>query len=256
MAIHFVCPSGHPLSAEDHLAGTLVRCGECRETVIVPPAEKDSDPRALRQRWRDRRRRKPEESEEQPDLTAATAAATAQPALKPERKPMRRIERARPTLSADVYRPDARRIAAVNGLALALAAIVAFSLLPLLTTGEENMATAPGWARAALLVAVVQAVYIVWMVAAPDWSSVWVLMVVFAVSAAGYAAAAPIAAFAPPEKLAALGMPNLTRFAAGWCACVMLTLSLGTYLCGRLATRWRRAFEMEAAARNRLPRSG
>ena len=80
-------------------------------------------------------------------------------------------------------------------------------------------------------------------------------MVVFAVSAAGYAAATPVAAFAPPERLAALGMPSETRFAAGWCACVMLTLLLGTYLCGRLATRWRRAYQLEMAAKQRALRA-
>ena len=138
------------------------------EMAIVPPVEKNGEARALRDRWHDRRRRKPEPSDEERELASAAAAATTQPALPRERKRMRRIERRkRPTLPSDVSQPDSRRLAAVKGMAFALAAIVAFSLLPVLKTGNLNLATAPGWAAAALLLAVVQGFYIVWMLARP-----------------------------------------------------------------------------------------
>jgi cation transport ATPase len=257
MAIHFVCPSGHPLKANRSLIGQSVRCGECRQTVIVPPANTGADGKplegdspSLRKQWRERRRRKREEAAEQTSLHAAAAAATTQPALPP--KPMRRIERARRAISDDVYRPDPRYPVAVRWLGLILAGIAALSLLPLLVTANVNLVTAPAWARVALLLAAAQFFYIAWMVAAPDWSTVWVLMIVFAIAAACYGAATAAALATPLHQPVVLGMSEIRETARGWCACMVLTMSLGTYLCGRLATRWRRAFENEMAVRVRM----
>ena len=253
MTIRFVCPSGHPLSADEHMAGTSLRCAACGEMAIVPPVEKTVEARALRDRGATAADASP---------SRATRSVTWRP--RPLRRPRSPSPRERSACggSRGRGRRCARRLAARlaaarrrQGHGLRPGGDRRLQPAARSQDGQPESGDRAGWATAALLLAVVQGFYIVWMLAAPDWSSVWVLMVVFAVSAAGYAAATPVAAFAPPERLAALGMPSETRFAAGWCPCVMLTLLLGTYLCGRLATRWRRAYQLEMAAKQRALRA-
>jgi hypothetical protein len=149
----------------------------------------------------------------------------------------------------DVYRPDEGTLATVKWLALILGLVVAFSIAPVLADYRRclNLATAPDWTRAVLLMAAVQAVYITWMLNAPDWASVWVVMLVFAVVAALYAVATAVAIATP------LGQPIWLQMdensATAWCGSVLLAMSLATYLCGRTATKWRRTFELEMAGK-------
>lgn len=154
----------------------------------------------------------------------------------------------------DVYRPDPGKIQAVKWLGGFLFVAVVFSLAPVARQMEWNLVSAPDWARASLLIAAAQAVFIVWLLAAPDWASLWVVMIVFALVAAIYGAATAIAVAAPPHKPMPLDLGELRRQAAGWCGAVMLLMALGTYLCGRLSAKWRRAFELEVSLRHRARR--
>jgi hypothetical protein len=151
----------------------------------------------------------------------------------------------------DVYRPDKGHLATVKWLALILGLVVVFSVSPVCYLRHFNLATAPGWARAVLMVAAVQAAYIAWMLILPDWASVWVLMLVFAMASAIYAVATAVAVATPLEQPIWLDMGAVRNSAGAWSAAVLLAMSLGTYLCGRTATRWRRTFELETAGRNR-----
>lgn len=152
----------------------------------------------------------------------------------------------------DVYRPDEGKLATVRWLALILGLVVAFSASPVLYAMHLNPATAPDWARVVLLVAAVQAVYIAWMLNAPDWASVWVVMLVFAAVAAMYAVATAVAVATPLEDPIWLDMGEVRSSAGAWCGSVLLAMSLATYLCGRTATKWRRTFELETAGKGMM----
>jgi hypothetical protein len=156
-------------------------------------------------------------------------------------------------MSPTVYRPDEGRVQTVKWLAFFLGLVVLFSVAPALA--HLNLQAAPGWARAVLLLAAVQAVYIAWMLATPDWASVWVVMLVFAFVSAAYGMATAIAIATPLDKPMLLGMGDLRESASRWCGSVLLVHALATYLCGRTSAKWRRAFELEMAGRDKPIRS-
>ncbi len=139
----------------------------------------------------------------------------------------------------------------VKWLAVFLGLAVLFSLAPVVRFLYFNPETAPGWARFVLLAAAVEAVFIVWMLAAPDWASVWVVMLVFAVVATLYGMGTAIAAATPPHQPLPLGLAEVRTRAASWCGAVMLVMGLATYACGRLSAKWRRVYELTHGRRTR-----
>jgi hypothetical protein len=149
-----------------------------------------------------------------------------------------------------VYRADRGHVQTVWWLAALLALVAAFGVLP--AAGHANLAAAPPWARAALLVAALQAVYIVWMAFAPDWSTVWVAMLVSATVATLYAAATALALVTPLDAPLPLGMGDIRGRLGRWCGAVVMLNALATYACGRTSARWRRI--ATAAAMNGSPR--
>lgn len=159
-------------------------------------------------------------------------------------------------MTDDVYQPDRGHVATVKWLGLMSCLAVAFSLYPLFAQAQFNPATAPLWARLLLLVAALQAIYVAWMLNAPDWASVWVVMLVFACASAGYAVATAIALATPVYELDFLQMGDLRYPARAWCGAVTAVMSLLTYLCGRTSTRWHRTFELARAGRARSRRQG
>jgi hypothetical protein len=211
--ICFLCPSGHQLSVDDHYAGHTVRCGECRQTVRVPGGN------ALAER----------------------------PEAKHSVSTWLRRNRSMPL---DAYEPDEGRTWAARGLAVLLAVAVALTLIPVIRLpGHLNPETAPAWARIILSMAVLQIVYVLWMANAPDWGSVWVVMLVFAFTATAYAVVTAVASFTPLHYPLPLGMTEVRDSAHKWCAAVLAVMCLATYLCGRLSTRWNRAFRQEMERR-------
>jgi len=100
-----------------------------------------------------------------------------------------------------------------------------------------------------VLLAILQAVYVGWMLSAPDWSTVWVVMLVFAGVSALYAVATAMAIATPPDKAMPLGLGEVRYAARPWCAAVLAVMSLCTYLAGRFSSRWHRSFEYETAGR-------
>lgn len=136
-------------------------------------------------------------------------------------------------------------------LAVALLATVIVSLVP--AAPHYNFLQAPLWARVVFCVGIVQLIYVIWMVALPDWSTVWVGMVLFALGASGYAMFWMIAAFSAPGQEMVMGLNEFPKHqVAGWCACMVLLMGLMSYLCGRFSSRWRREFEI-AKATSRKP---
>ncbi|MFW5692796.1 MAG: hypothetical protein ACOCWL_01135 [Thermoguttaceae bacterium] len=153
-------------------------------------------------------------------------------------------------LPRNTYRPDSGRIASVKWLAGILLAAVVFSVLPVVYVSQVNLATASGWARAVVLLAALQAIYVGWMLSAPDWSTAWVVMLVFAGVSALYAVATAMVIATPPDRAMPLGLGEVRYSARAWCAAVLAVMSLCTYLAGRFSTRWHRSFEYETAGRS------
>lgn len=152
-------------------------------------------------------------------------------------------------LPRDTYCPDRGRINAIKWLAGILLAATLFSVTPVVYQMQVNLATAPGWARVVVLLATLQVVYVVWMASAPDWSTAWVVMLVFAGVSALYAVATALVFATPPDQAMPLGLGEVRYSARAWCAAVLAVMSLCTYLAGRFSTRWRRSFEYETAGR-------
>jgi hypothetical protein len=227
-----------------------------------PSDGKPEDARGLESRRarRDRRRsRRKLRAEQETSSKDAEAPATApQPAAVKEPKQRRARRRRAPrgprVMPIDTYQADPSKRIAVRWLALWLGLAVAFSVLPLFSGGYLNPAVAPlwpWWARLVLLVAVLQATYIAWMLGSPDWASVWVVMIVFTGVAMLYGMTTAVVVASPPHRPMPLDLGEVRHAARAWCSSVLLVMALATYLAGRTASRWRRAFELEIAARLR-----
>ncbi len=107
--------------------------------------------------------------------------------------------------------------------------------------GHLNFATAPPWARILLLMALAQFAYTMLMRIVPDWSTVWVAMIVFALAAAMYGMGLAIALTTPGDRELALGLTFSRVAVAAWCAALVSLTSAAAYVCGWISYRWRRA---------------
>lgn len=145
-------------------------------------------------------------------------------------------------MPANTYEPDAGRIQTVRWLAFFLALAVGFSTIP--AWDHVDLETAPNWARMVWLLAAVQAFYVLWMLATPDWASVWVVMLVFAFVAAVYGMATAITYGTPPSRPLPFDIGDLRHAAPRWCGAVLAAMALATYLCGHTSARWRRQYEL------------
>jgi hypothetical protein len=159
------------------------------------------------------------------------------------------------TMPAGAYEASPNQVWAVRKLAALLLAAVLLSLLSVLWTRHFGLEASPPWARAVLLVAGLQCLYVVWMLNAPDWASVRVVMFVFAAVATGYAVATTSVMATPLDHPLALGLGSVRHRAAAWCGGMVAVMALGTFFCGRLSTRWRRVFQRETARRAGPPQS-
>lgn len=223
--------------------------------LAEPVAAPEAVPLTPRDRHRrDRRGRRRQQPELRPVAEPSEKQADGRKEA-PQPKPMRTMRprrrgwfhRGPKLMGSHVYQPDRGHLQTVRWLALILGAVVLFSIGPAVV--HLNLETAPGWARAVLLMAAVQVVFILWMLATPDWASVWVLMLVFGFVATLYAAGTAVALATPLDAPMPLGMGAIRTWAAAWFAAVLAVECLATYLCGRTATRWRHSFRLEMAGR-------
>ncbi|HUT92205.1 MAG TPA: hypothetical protein VMY37_22110 [Thermoguttaceae bacterium] len=271
MPIHFYCPLGHRLRAPERKAGREIRCPVCNHRVIVPRPAHEADPPGpppLPQRdsaigGEESRGRESEPAGRESltgdgnpfrtDAGATRSSGSAQageepvPAA-PGRSPRREWFRRRPRwMPPDAYEPDAGKVQTVRWLALLLAVVIGFSTIP--AWNHLNLQTAPNWARIVLLLAALETFYILWMVATPDWASVWVVMIVFAFAAALYGMATAITLGTPPSRPLPLAIGDLRHAAPRWCGAVLMFHVLATCLCGHTSARWRRSYELQMAGR-------
>lgn len=261
MSIRFFCPSGHRLRAPDRKGGQEIRCPVCRQRAIVPETnggarfDDDSHPVSLTadqgeganvaERARAGSGPPPlpgtEDIGEKTDSIRRTGHERADP--EPER---RSRLRGRPRMMpADAYRPDPGKVRLIRWLAVFLGFVVVFSTFP--AWGHLDLQGAPGWARLVLLLAALQGCYIVWMLATPDWASVWVMMLVFAFAASVYGMMTAIVLATPLDRPVPLEIGELRLLAPRWCGSVLGLMVLATYLSGLTSARWRRSVEREIA---------
>jgi hypothetical protein len=143
----------------------------------------------------------------------------------------------------EVYRPDPGKVQTVQLLAVGLALVALFSAAPAVLK-HADLAAAPAWARLVLLISALQLVYVVWMASLPDWGTVWVGMLVFALAATVYAVVLAILMFTPLDTPLGLGLDDVRHSAGGWCFAVLMLTTLMTAVCGRVSAKWRRSLEL------------
>lgn len=148
-------------------------------------------------------------------------------------------------MPSDAYEPGPAKIRTLRWLASLLALVVAFSTFP--AWRHLDLQTAPAWARLVLLLAALQGCYILWMLATPDWASVWIVMLVFAFAAAVYGMLTAIVLATPVDRPLPLDIGVLRPLAPRWCGSVLGLMVLATYLSGLTCARWRRSVEREMA---------
>ncbi len=228
MAIRFTCPSGHRLKVPDEKAGRGMLCPVCQEAVNVPEAaDADSDG----------------DSSEPPPIEPS-GEAIADDQLPEAGAPDTGPRAAVPPLPnrPGVLGPDrgsAARTRSTNsppwGVAAGLLIVIAYSTLPAL--GHLRDVPMPTWARAVFGMALLQTVFVVWMLTVRHWAAMVVVTLSFALASTAYAV---FAWFAMSMAMVAL-IPRGTEFrAAVWSATVLAVYLVTTYLCGVAARSWRR----------------
>jgi len=259
MSIRFYCPSGHRLRAPDRKTGREIRCPVCRQRAIVPEVDA---PRRLGGRTYSGTLRpelveaatppeSPPERFAPPPLSGAdggdNTTDSIQPVLSDPGQPARRswFRREPRPMPSDAYQPAPAKIRTLRWLASLLALVVVFSTFP--AWRHLDLQTAPAWARLVLLLAALQGCYILWMLATPDWASVWIVMLVFAFAAAVYGMLTAIVLATPLDRPLPLEIGALRPLAPRWCGCVLGLMVLATYLSGLTCAGWRRSVEREMA---------
>ena len=226
MSIDFRCPTGHKLSMPDTLAGRKARCPLCRRKMLVP--DDNSRPNQMAE----------EVSESDASQDSTQDDSTQELESKPSGgNPWASLR------DTETYQPDQGKVQTVHLLAVGLVMAALFAAAPALR--HWNLAAAPDWARLVLLIAALQLLYIGWMVSIPDWSTVWVGMLVFALVATVYGAGLAIFMYTPVAAPLILELDeSARRSAAGWCAAVVLLTGMMTFVSGRVSAGWRRSIEL------------
>jgi hypothetical protein len=142
------------------------------------------------------------------------------------------------------YLPDHGKVTSVRWLALALAAIAVIGAMP--ARDYYRFAGAPAWAQVILLISALQLLYILWMASLPDWSTVWVTMIVFAVTSALYGFALAVTLLTPVGRGLPLSLDQVHRIAPAWCGAMVLFTFLGAFLCGRYSFKWYKTYVLTA----------
>ena len=106
-----------------------------------------------------------------------------------------------------------------------------------------------------MLMALLQMAYVVWMFLLPDWSTVWVAMIVFAVAASVYSMGLAITLTTLEADLhrMPLDLENVRRRGVQWCAIMLAGSSLATYACGRISYVWHRKVQLANSMRSLTP---
>lgn len=109
------------------------------------------------------------------------------------------------------------------------------------------------WAYFVFLLTAIQLVYALYLVQLPDWSTLWVVMILCACVTVFYAMVMGISMMAGKDNalLAALGLTasHQTGYLSLWCLMMMMLTSLLTYALVRASVKWQKSFELAMAGR-------
>ncbi len=144
--------------------------------------------------------------------------------------------------AATGYRPDVGKVTTVRWLALFLAVIAILGAIPVFIDKHHFYI----WSHVVLFISVLQLLYVFWMFTMPDWSTVWVLMLVFAVTAAVYGFGLAMTFLMPIQSALPFELQPVRESAPIWCAVMLLFTFLGAFLCGRYSFHWYRAYVLAA----------
>lgn len=109
-------------------------------------------------------------------------------------------------------------------------------------------AALPLWAKVALGLTVLKFLYAVFMALVPDWSTVWLGMMLLALLAVMYGIGWILASFTAPGAPMLFGLDAVREHLKFWCVLMGLS-SLGlSVVCARFSHQWRRDFELELKA--------
>jgi hypothetical protein len=259
MTLKFLCPSGHRLKADPRDSAMGVVCPTCGHEVIVPRLE-DLDGSALQDEDSATFVGVSVDADNEivsvptPPLLPPRPLPVNPPDLPPDEESTASSEPQSHTLPGlvHVYQPDERRLESLKWLTFVLGLIVAFSAAPIVP--HLDLLAGPYWPRGILIVALLQACYLVWLSSSPDWSTIRVVMVVFFVVAASYAAAIAWIALVPAEEPLPFALEEVRGRALQWSGCVVTLMLFGAYLCARASRDWRRAVEQEMAVQGKQQR--
>lgn len=148
------------------------------------------------------------------------------------------IVRATPDVLVLADVPERRRLSAAYMLAGGLAAVALLGLAP--AAQHLTRLEPPLWARAVVLVSSALLVYALWLVTVPDWSTLWLGVVLTAVAAAVYAGGMGLIVSTPHDKTPPLELGDLARLAGGWSGLNAMLLGSTSYALGRYGQSWRR----------------
>ena len=136
------------------------------------------------------------------------------------------------------YRADAAQTLTGHLLSTLLVLIAGLGMSPGVSHAAD--AAAPAWAQVVLVVGALQLVYALWFASLPDYSTLWVGMLVCVASAALYGCGMAMILSAPRGGSLPLGLFDVRHAAGGWCAANMFLLAGLAYAFGYFSYAWRR----------------
>ncbi len=228
MAIRFTCPVGHRLKVPDEKAGRGMLCPVCEESVTVPDtADADSEVVDL----------------VSPSIEESDASSADGPSPENDTPPVSTPASVPPPLKQRATAKPTSRAAArtlpgnSNAWGVAAGALIAIAYSTLPALGHLRDAPMPAWVRAVFGLALLQAVFVVWMLTVRHWAAMVVVALSFALASTAYAVFVWYALAAGSDQLSPQGMASR---AAVWSTTVLAVYLLATYVCGAAAVSWRR----------------
>lgn len=137
------------------------------------------------------------------------------------------------------FRLDAGSLRGVYIWALVEVAVTLLIALPALE--HLGLSGAPPWAWVVLLLVVLQSAYAMWVVALPDWSTVWFGSLMFGLTSATHLAGLALSVILPQGNF--LGLPSGSWATPVWCTLVTIVTAAMAYGCVRISRPWRVAYE-------------
>jgi hypothetical protein len=140
-----------------------------------------------------------------------------------------------------VYESRPEQIRAAYVLSIVTGALAMLGAWPALVALGHPPAA--GWVWIVLLLAAVEVTYAIWLASLPDWSTLWIGMVLCAGLAAIQALALGLVMATPAMRSLPIGLDEVRTSLGSWSACLLALHAGLAYAAGWISTRWRREYE-------------